>query len=246
MGKTLSQFIGLIDLRMGLVAILSIASTYVCQRFGILVDMPLELAGIAIVFPIVFSISQAFQRREAALSALAEYNACRQALVLAHRDWPESGSEDHEARARRITDALDADVRLMLRDPSPVLERQVRQAFSELSQSIEGLREDGRVAATEISRVNQYLRLVMVNIEQMRNISVYRTPRSLRSFTRVFLTIFPIIFGPYFAFIASASHPAVGYVVALLYATILVGLDNIQEELENPYDGIGTDDISLL
>ena len=245
MPHTLSQFTGLIDLRMGLVAALAIASTYASLRFGIVVDMPLELAGIAIVFPIVFSIGQAFQRREAALASLAEYDASLQALVLAHRDWPATGSADHEARARDTAEALDADVRSMLREPSPALDERVQKSFSELSLSIEKLRTDGKVAATEISRINQYLRLVMVNIEKMRNISIYRTPRSLRSFTRVFLTIFPILFGPYFAFIASSSNPAVGYVVALLYATILVGLDNIQEELENPYDGIGTDDIHL-
>ena len=81
--------------------------------------------------------------------------------------------------------------------------------------------------------------------EQMKNISIYRTPRALRSFTRIFLTIFPIVFGPYFAFLAASSFPAVGYGIAILYTIVLVGLDNIQEGLENPYDGIGVDDIDL-
>jgi len=30
-----------------------------------------------------------------------------------------------------------------------------------------------------------------------------------------------------------------------LYSIVLVGLDNIQDELENPYDGIGPDDLHL-
>lgn len=37
----------------------------------------------------------------------------------------------------------------------------------------------------------------------------------------------------------------VGYAVAVLYSLVLVSLDNIQEDLENPYDGIGEDDINL-
>ncbi len=37
----------------------------------------------------------------------------------------------------------------------------------------------------------------------------------------------------------------VGYCVALIDTLVLVGLDNIQEDLENPYDGIGVDDIEF-
>ena len=85
----------------------------------------------------------------------------------------------------------------------------------------------------------------MTNFEKMRNIAVYRTPRSLRAFTRFFLSSFPILFGPYFAFLASTSFPTVGYCIALIYSLVLVGLDNIQEDLENPYDGIGVDDIDF-
>lgn len=243
--RTLVQFSQLVDLKMVAVGVLAIGSTYACLRFEVVVDMPLELAGIAIVFPIVFSIGQAFQRRELALSALAEFSANLQALALAHRDWPASESATHEARARGILATLDRDVREMLRAPSVELDARVRASYSDLSESIERIRVEGQVAPTEISRVNQYLKLTIATTEQMKNISIYRTPRALRSFTRVFLTIFPIVFGPYFAFLAASSFPAVGYGIAILYTIVLVGLDNIQEGLENPYDGIGVDDIDL-
>jgi predicted membrane chloride channel (bestrophin family) len=35
------------------------------------------------------------------------------------------------------------------------------------------------------------------------------------------------------------------YVMPLLFAFILVGLDNIQEHLENPFDQIGVDDVAI-
>lgn len=31
----------------------------------------------------------------------------------------------------------------------------------------------------------------------------------------------------------------------ILYCLVLVGLDNIQDQLENPYDGFGPDDLHL-
>ena len=242
--RTLVQFSQLVDLKMAAVGVLAIGSTYACLRFEVVVDMPLELAGIAIVFPIVFSIGQAFQRRELALSALAEFSANLGPRAGPSRR-PASDSATHEARARGILATLDRDVREMLRAPSVELDARVRASYSDLSESIERIRVEGQVAPTEISRVNQYLKLTIATTEQMKNISIYRTPRALRSFTRVFLTIFPIVFGPYFAFLAASSFPAVGYGIAILYTIVLVGLDNIQEGLENPYDGIGVDDIDL-
>ena len=245
MDDTPRQFLQLFDARMGVVGILAIASTHACLHFHILVDMPMDLAGIAIVFPIVFSIGQAFQRRERALSELAVFSANLEALALAHRDWPSSDSVRHESRAKQILESIGQKVRTLLKTPTPTLEMEVDELFSELSVSIELLREEGKVAATEISRLNQYLKQTIVSTKQMHNISVYRTPRALRSFTRIFLTVFPVVFGPYFAFLASDSYSAIAYGIAVLYTIVLVGLDNIQEGLENPYDGIGVDDIYL-
>ncbi len=75
MGNTPRQFFQLFDARLGVVGILAIASTHACLQNNILVEMPMDLAGIAIFFPIVFSIGQAFKRRERALSELAEFSA---------------------------------------------------------------------------------------------------------------------------------------------------------------------------
>ena len=61
--RTLVQFSQLVDLKMAAVGVLAIGSTYACLRFEVVVDMPLELAGIAIVFPIVFSIGPGQERR---------------------------------------------------------------------------------------------------------------------------------------------------------------------------------------
>ncbi|MFQ6091675.1 MAG: hypothetical protein ACE5OR_03160 [bacterium] len=47
------------------------------------------------------------------------------------------------------------------------------------------------------------------------------------------------------AHLALQSHYVVGYGVGVLYSIVLVSLDNIQEELENPYDATGEDDLRL-
>jgi hypothetical protein len=86
---------------------------------------------------------------------------------------------------------------------------------------------------------------MMGEFEAMRNIHDYRTPISLRAYSHVFLNSFPIVFGPYFAYLGQAYYPAVGYGVAILYSLVLVSLDNIQEHLEDPFDAVGGDDLRL-
>ena len=36
-----------------------------------------------------------------------------------------------------------------------------------------------------------------------------------------------------------------GYLVALIYSVVLVMLSNIQDNVENPFDNVGLDDIDL-
>jgi predicted membrane chloride channel (bestrophin family) len=88
---------------------------------------------------------------------------------------------------------------------------------------------------------------MVIEFERMNNIAQYRTPVALRAYSSVFLNSFPIIYAPYFAHLIHETTPLVGYGVAVLYALVLVSLDNIQEALENPFDEFGkdADDINL-
>lgn len=73
----------------------------------------------------------------------------------------------------------------------------------------------------------------------------YRTPRTLRAYSDFFIVVLPILYGPYF-FAASVDYTTgLEFVMPLLFAFILVGLDNFQDHLENPFDQIGVDDIAI-
>jgi uncharacterized membrane protein len=100
MKNGLRHFLRIIDGQTAIVTLVALACTYACLQLGIMVDLPFELVGVAIVFPIVFTISGAFQRREGALAELAEFRANLIAIYLAHRDWKSEGAgHSREARA---------------------------------------------------------------------------------------------------------------------------------------------------
>lgn len=249
--KTLKDFISILDWQTLIVTILAIGSTFLCQHFGLVADVPTGLIGLAVVFPIVFSINAAYRRREEALKYFSGLKGNAVALHYGYRDWL-SGEEKEISRYRRqfrkhLTDlfkTIEEDLSTGGRN-NTVME-QIFNLFSNLSKSNEMLRENG-VSVNEVAKANQYVHDMIIDYERMRNIAAYRTPIALRAYSSVFLNFFPIAFGPYFAMLCtkSTSFPAVGYLVAGLYSLVLVSLDNIQEKLENPFDSIGIDDIEL-
>lgn len=249
--KTIKDFVSVMDAQTVIVTLLAVASTYLCVRFGWLADIPTGLIGLAVVFPIVFSINAAYKRREEALKFFSGIKGHAVALYFAHRDWvpgDEGAESEHAARMREMIEELLGAIRADLGGKGRSGESlgRVFAIFSRLSGSLEGLRGAG-VAANEISRANQYASKMMIDFERMRNIAHYRTPIALRAYSRVFLNLFPIAFGPYFAHLCSKSETFhwVGYMVAVLYSLVLVTLDNVQEDLEDPYDELGEDDVKL-
>ena len=177
---------------------------------------------------------------------MASLKAHAVSIYYAHRDWlPKDNAEDPE-RIRGLIEALLINIRRYFTAAENVRKdtKNIYKVFSDISKSHEILRNKG-LPANEISRINQYLRAMIIEFERMKNILHYRTPISLRAYSRIFLNSFPILFGPYFAHLAIKFYPAVGYIVAIIYSLVLVSLDNIQEGLEDPFDEVGEDDIKL-
>ena len=244
--KVIKNFSKIIDAQTVIITFLAILSTHLCNRFGFYADLPSGLVGIAIIFPIVFSINSAYKRREEALKFFASLRAHTIAIYYAHRDWvPDDPS--HGQRIKKMINRLLSGIKeyfLASNEKENENFRYVYKQFSNFSLSHELLRHSN-VPANEISRINQYLRSIIIDFEKMRNIYLYRTPISLRAYSQIFLNIFPILYAPYFASLCNKSYSVVGYGVAIIYSVVLVSLDNIQEDLESPYDDIGSDDVDL-
>ena len=230
------------------VTILAVISTYLCLEYEIYADFPLTLLSTAVVFPIVFSIAGAYKRREAALNEYANLKGNGKAIYFAARDWMESPDDATMEKARTLLgDLLKQSDRLFRGKIDTFRDREdeVYESFSALSQFIRNdLRQKG-LATGEVSRCNQYLSKMMVAFERIKHIYQYRTPRTLHTFSDTFITILPPLYGPYFADLGQEYPYGLVYLTPILFSFILASLDNIQNHLENPFDGIGEDDISV-
>lgn len=229
------------------VAILSVISTYFCIQYEIYADFPLTIIGIAVVFPIVFSISTAYARREKALTHYANLKAHGRAIFFAIRDWNPNSEPKHLEELKYILKDLLKSIREMflmdLKDSFP-MERHVYAEFSEMSVFLNKGPERG-MPDSGVSRTNQYLSKMLDAFESMKHIYQYRTPVTLRAYSKIFVHVLPILYGPYFALLARGIPPLLFFVTPILFSITLVTLDNIQDHLENPFDMIGEDDVEI-
>jgi predicted membrane chloride channel (bestrophin family) len=229
------------------IVLLSIYSTYICITYELYADFPLTLIGIAVVFPIVFSIGGAYSRREKALSYYSVLKAYGRAIFFAARDWVPNTDKKFQNRLKKILKSILINCRELFRAEGKEQDRRERQTykqFSELSQFNEECR-NRELSNSEVSRLNQHLSKMLEAFESMKHIYQYRTPVTLRAYSKIFIYVLPIAYGPYFANLAQDMPSALIYVIPVLFSIILVSLDNIQEHLENPFDQVGEDDVRI-
>ncbi len=244
---SLKDFSKVLDWHTAVITLLALLSTYLCRQLNYITELPDGLIGIAVIFPLVFSINSAYRRREDALHSFANFKTSAVALYYAHRDWPPTDREESTRRGFHLVEELLNGLATHFKSGENgriTSFAHMYSLFSEVSRSLEIMRQTG-VPANEISGANQILRTMVFEFERMNNISNYRTPIALRAYSRLFLNFIPILFGPHFAHTAYPTYPVLGYLVAVLYAIVLVSLDNIQDQLENPFDGIGGDDLRV-
>jgi hypothetical protein len=248
MKRVLKSFFMIINYKTIVVTVLSVVSTYLCYRMELTAKFPDMLVGVAIVFPVVFSIGSAYNRRENALQKFSDLKGHAIAVFYATRDWTTDKNNELPNRVRTIVNSLILEMRGMFVTKDKVKwqtgEKKVYQYFSELSRLTMELRNHG-VQSGEISRVSQYVSKMIIAFDNLKIIHDYRTPVTLRAYSKVFIYVFPIIYGPYFASTFHDFSANLEYVMPILYSFILVSLDNIQDHLEHPFDEIGEDDIRI-
>lgn len=239
------SFARIVDRQTVAVLVASQVATFACIRAGWAIQLPEGLIAIAIVFPLGFAINAAYSRREKALESYAALKGFAVAAFLAHRDWLVVSRPDLLERVRTETAGLLAAMaHVLTSETGSESLAEVHARASELSAMADALRGAG-VGAGDASRPNQYISNLLVEFEKVRNVRAYRTPASLRAYADVFLNALPVLFAPHFAYLSMRVAPVIGFAVAAIYTVILVSLDNIQDALEDPFDGAGEDDLRL-
>ena len=102
MKRVLRSFFLIINYKTLIITTLAVISSEVCFRFGLIAKFPDMLVGVAIVFPVVFSIGSAYNRRETALQRFSDFKAHPIAMYYASRDWTTDSNHDLPQQVRKV------------------------------------------------------------------------------------------------------------------------------------------------
>jgi len=99
--------------------------------------------------------------------------------------------------------------------------------------------------------LNQYHWLLHQAFEKLRKIKEYRTPQALRSFVRVAFIFVPCFYGPYYVWVGTSgggegTNLPFAIALSVLTTLVMVGLFNVEQALEDPFDcRLGFDNVRL-
>src|SRR5882762_6194095 len=137
MPKIIRSFRLIINYKTFIITGLSILSSYLCFHYGLTAKFPDMLVGVAIVFPVVFSIGSAYTRRETALQRFSDFKGHAIAIYYASRDWSSTKENDLAAKARTLVYELLVTLKVMLKVKDhkewDEQEKKIYDLFSKLS-----------------------------------------------------------------------------------------------------------------
>lgn len=219
---------------------LSLLSSYVSLMYQLSIYVDFLILNFIMIFPLTFSLSMAFRRRERALQYLSLFKASLQSVFYSL----EASKLDKEKKKefRSIVENISATLLKYLKGKS-IDSTQVQEA----AHSIFNFMQANKESIKRTFSVKIYLFFFRMNesIEFLLATHRHRTPWGPRAIVLFAIYIF-VIFYP-----AALLHDAAGstfWYMATMTASkgfILISFFNVQHLLENPFDQTGPDDIRM-
>ncbi|MBB6325003.1 hypothetical protein FHS59_000618 [Algoriphagus iocasae] len=208
-------------------------------------NFDLTMISIAIIFPLVFTIRGAFKRREKAIEHLSKFKSGLITVDICLQSQTKIGEEDKKALKQIIENISRYLLEYLGPEPTPI--ETVRAEAKKISDYIKERSVSMKFNAS--LKIQGFMRDVLQSIENTAAIKEHRTPTSIRAYCLIFIYLYPIIYIPsiYFRLLegGSKSDSWILYSLGLISSFILISLFNVQEQLENPFDQKGVDDVKL-
>lgn len=225
-----------------MVLLICATTSFFVIHFNIRYDFDLTIISIAIVFPLVFTIRAAFRRREKAIEHLSRFKG---SLLIVHYCFQRSKKLDDVKKIfirntlKQISDSLFLHLSAHNHDDADL-----KNNLNIVFQFIQDHKEE--VSTSEAMKIFRFLKDVHTSIGNAMAIDSHGTPVSLRAYCQVFIYFFPVIYTP--ALLDRLNDSAADWVVytlSMITGFILISLYNVQDQMENPFDQQGLDDIRL-
>jgi hypothetical protein len=237
----MNKYLAIIDMKTLVLSVVCVVVTYLCYAFNIAYNLNITLFSIAVIFPLVFTIREAFKRRDNALKFLSQFKS---SLCSVHYCFEQCKKLDAPRREEvaRLLDTASS----QFFDALGSQEADIRPAEDTVNEIIHFIqRNDDAISNGLALKIIRFVQDVNDGMENTICLKMHGTPISMRAYCLVFVFLFPFVFAPTIVFHMPDAPVVLSYGLSILHGFILISLFNVQTQMENPFDQIGLDDIQL-
>ena len=234
-----------INYRMVLIVIETLVIYFFYDKFNFNLEIDFTILSIAIVFPLVFSITSAYQKRQ---DALSEFNSFRNKLIeLSNLFHAVDGinKKDYSSFFKTLLGLQDNLISVLSNNESNNMDtiRSKRKEIFYILTLYKKLYNERE--KDSIIRVKNEL---FECVEKLNTLKIHSTPISLRVYCLIFIYLSPLVYNS--NILASfVNNNFLELIVSLFFSVIigfiLMALYNIQEYIEDPFDQKGLDDLKF-
>ncbi|GAB5413649.1 MAG: hypothetical protein Cons2KO_12520 [Congregibacter sp.] len=237
----MNKYLAILDQKTLALSVVCIVITYLSFRFNFSYDLNITLFSVAVIFPLVFTIREAFKRRDSALKFLSLFRASMTSVHYCFEQCKKLEEEEqNEVRAQlqKVSDLFFVALTSEEADSKPALE-----ALNGVFHFIQ--RHNDAISSGLTLKIIRFVQDANESIENTISLKLHGTPISMRAYCLVFVFLFPFVFAPTIVYHLPDAPPLITYGLSLLHAFVLISLYNVQTQMENPFDQVGLDDIKL-
>lgn len=237
----LLRFARLFNYQSILVTIVSLGSCFFAIHYEIEYNYDLLLLNLAITFPLSFSIQAAFRRRERALEYLGLFKSSLMAVhhvLQFEKGLPSRQKEESRKLLQKVADHLLG----WLVNPK----QSIKEINREMDEVFEFIKENKKQISDSITqRVIRYMKDTHRGAAFLISMLRHPTVRGLRMYCIFFIYLYSLVNAPVLLHHIGFEDTWLVYLICFTSSLLLVTLYNIQDQMENPFDGSGLDDIKL-
>lgn len=243
--SNLSAILSVFNTRLFVILLETIAVFFVYDSYSINIKIDYTIMSIAIIFPLVFSITSAYQRRQDAITLYLEFR--NKIIDLTNIFFAVESVKDKNYN--ELFDSLQEVQKLLIQyltqDDSEKIFDSIREKRKDVLLIINSHKKlFNEREKDSLIRVKNEL---FLSAEKIRGIKIHGTPISLKKYCLVFIYFSPFLYasqsllnlqGDFVTKLMSLSF-------SLLVSFVLMALYNVQDYIENPFDQKGLDDLKI-
>lgn len=242
MNKALTS---VINFRIILIIVETLIVYYVYNQYEIHLDVDFNIISIAIVFPLVFSITSAYQRRQDAIRNFTEF---RNKMIDLSNIFFAVDQIDNKTYKSLFNELIAA---------QSILIDYLKSNDSNYDQLREKRKDILKLIDDNKSYFNEREKDSLIRVknemflaaEQLRGIKIHGTPISMRKYCLFFIYLSPFLYNSQLVAIDTITfvglETSLSVVFSLAVSFVLMALYNVQDYIENPFDQNGLDDLKI-